>query len=185
MEFSREQADFPAEQPPSRQEARLPPAHADPRGSRDPFDAPPQGPQRAVGLTPVHPGRAAPMLPPSNRMRSADEFSAVVRGGARVRRGSLVLHHLAPASVADGPSSSFQPPRVGLVVGRGVGESVVRHRISRRLRAQLAARLDRLPPSSLTVVRALPDAAGADSVRLGRDLDAALERLGLRSQVPA
>jgi ribonuclease P protein component len=116
-------------------------------------------------------------------MRSADEFSAVVRGGARARRGSLVLHHLA-LDVADA-TAPVQPPRVGLVVGRGVGESVVRHRISRRLRAQLATRLDRLPDSSLTVVRALPDAATADSQRLARDLDAALERLGLRARVSA
>ncbi|MGH3848032.1 MAG: ribonuclease P protein component, partial [Pseudonocardiaceae bacterium] len=68
-------------------------------------------------------------------------------------------------------------PLVGLVVGRSVGGSVVRHRVSRRLRAQLAQRVDALEAGSGLVVRALPDAALADSGTLGRDLDAALSRL--------
>lgn len=69
------------------------------------------------------------------------------------------------------------PALVGLVVGRAVGGSVVRHRVSRRLRAQLAQRLALLAPGSATVVRALPAAAEADSAALGRDLDAALRRV--------
>ena len=70
-------------------------------------------------------------------------------------------------------------PRVGLVVGRAVGGSVVRHRVSRRLRALMAARLATLPAGSATVIRALPGAGTLDSARLGRDLDDALSRIGL------
>jgi ribonuclease P protein component len=130
------------------------------------------------------------VLPSSNRMRSSAEFSAVVRGGVRVRRGALVIHHLRAAPTVDAsaaspssanPTAGDPAPRVGLVVGRGVGESVVRHRVSRRLRAQLASRLDRLPQHSMTVVRALPEAASLESARMGRDLDAAFDRLGLTS----
>jgi ribonuclease P protein component len=66
---------------------------------------------------------------------------------------------------------------VGFVVGKGVGPSVVRHRVSRRLRAEMAQRLPQLPPGSGTVVRALPPAAAATSTELGSDLDAALARL--------
>jgi ribonuclease P protein component len=118
-------------------------------------------------------------------MRSAAEFSAVVRSGARVRRGVLVVHYLAvlPAPLVSTSAGDAPPARVGLVVGRGVGESVVRHRVSRRLRAQLTARLNRLPSGSATVVRALADSALADSVRIGRDLDAAFDRLGLPAPV--
>lgn len=65
----------------------------------------------------------------------------------------------------------------GLIVSKKVGGSVVRHQVSRRLRAELAARLDRLPAGASLVVRALPEASGASSDRLGRDLDAALSRL--------
>jgi ribonuclease P protein component len=118
------------------------------------------------------------VLPSSNRMRSPALFSAVVRRGSRARRGTLVVHYL---PVAPSSLQLSAEPTVGLVVGRGVGDSVVRNRVSRRLRAQLAARLDRLPAHSATVVRALTESAGAESARLAHDLDAAFDRLGLRT----
>jgi ribonuclease P protein component len=65
-------------------------------------------------------------------------------------------------------------PRAGFVVSRAVGGSVVRHRVSRRLRHLIAARLPELPPDARVVVRALPPAAKASSVDLAKDLDAAL-----------
>jgi ribonuclease P protein component len=72
---------------------------------------------------------------------------------------------------------SAAPALVGLIVGKSVGGSVVRHQVSRRLREQLRARLPLLPAGSTTVVRALPAAASAPSVQLGVDLDSALRRL--------
>jgi ribonuclease P protein component len=68
---------------------------------------------------------------------------------------------------------------VGFVVSKAVGNSVVRHRVSRRLRHQMAERLGQLPVGAAVVVRALPPAATASSAELGKDLDAALRRLGL------
>lgn len=91
-----------------------------------------------------------------------------MRSGARVRRGSLVLHQY---------QGSEGAPIVGLIVGKSVGGSVQRHRVSRRLRAQLALRIVALPAGSATVVRALPAASTASSAALGADLDAALTRL--------
>jgi ribonuclease P protein component len=112
-------------------------------------------------------------------MRRSTDFSSVVRGGVRARRGTVVVHQAVGTRVAG-------PPIVGLVVGKSVGGSVIRHRVSRRLRAQLAERLALLPEGSGTVVRALPEAAAADSAQLGRDLDAALARLaaGVRGAHP-
>jgi ribonuclease P protein component len=102
-------------------------------------------------------------------MRRSNDFASVLRSGVRARRGRVVLHqHLALHS---------GPPTVGLVVGKAVGGSVVRHRVARQLRAQLARRLLSLPHGSGTVVRALPTAAGATSAELGADLDAALGRV--------
>jgi ribonuclease P protein component len=75
---------------------------------------------------------------------------------------------------ADAPITSA---RIGLVVGKPVGGSVVRHQVSRRLRAQLSARLDRIPVGARVVVRALPGAATAGSHQLGQDLDRALSRI--------
>jgi ribonuclease P protein component len=109
------------------------------------------------------------VLPAAHRMRRSTDFSSVVRGGVRARGGWLVVHHLSALDAG--------PALVGLVVGRPVGGSVQRHRVSRRLRAQLSARLDRLPDGSGTVVRALPGAAEASSRELGAALDTALGRL--------
>ena len=119
------------------------------------------------------------MLPTASRMRRSTDFSAVVRGGTRVRGGVLVVHHRAHL-VSEPAAGDAVAPLVGLVVGKSVGGSVVRHRVSRRLRAQLAARLDRLPAGSGTVVRALPEAATATSASLGRNLDHAFDRLASR-----
>lgn len=110
------------------------------------------------------------MLPRANRMRRSGDFTSVVRDGARSRRGCLVVH-LQPG-LTDGA-----PPQVGLIVGRSVGGSVVRHRVARRLRAQLAAQVPMLPSGTGLVVRALPDSAQATSGRLGADLGSALSRI--------
>ena len=75
---------------------------------------------------------------------------------------------------------------MGLVVGKAVGTSVVRHQVSRRLRAQLRPRLDLLPAGADLVVRALPEAATASSAALGRDLDRVLTKLtGKPAVLPA
>jgi ribonuclease P protein component len=71
------------------------------------------------------------------------------------------------------------PPgaRAGFVVGRSVGNSVARHRVTRRLRAVVGDELHRLPSTADLVVRARPEAAEATSEVLRRDLTAGLDRL--------
>jgi ribonuclease P protein component len=109
------------------------------------------------------------VLPAGNRLRRSADFAVVVRRGTRARGGPLVVHHLSGAGV--------DAPRVGFVVSKAVGGSVVRHRVTRRLRAQTAARIALLPVGSGTVVRALPPAATASSAELGAALDRAFGRL--------
>lgn len=70
-----------------------------------------------------------------------------------------------------------RPPRVGFVVSKAVGNSVVRHRVVRRLRALVAERLDGVPTGWDLVVRAQPAAATAASSSLGEHLDHALSRV--------
>ena len=67
--------------------------------------------------------------------------------------------------------------RAGFVVGKAVGNSVVRHRVTRQLRAVVRAELDRLPATADLVVRARPEAATAGSAVLHRDLSRGLDRL--------
>ncbi|MEV8606655.1 ribonuclease P protein component [Amycolatopsis sp. NPDC051373] len=117
------------------------------------------------------------MLPAAARLRRSEDFRVVLRRGSRAGRRRLVVHALTTDPSAAAPDAV----RAGFVVSKAVGNSVVRHRVTRQLRHLVSARLGTLPPGSSLVVRALPPAASASSAELGADLDAALRRLGLTS----
>jgi ribonuclease P protein component len=110
-------------------------------------------------------------------MRRSTDFSSAVRRGRRVRRGSIVVHFVAPTSASAADPGDVDAAQVGFVVGKSVGGSVVRHRVSRRLRAIMASRLAELPAGSATVVRAMPGAGQATSAQLTEDVDGALARV--------
>jgi ribonuclease P protein component len=115
------------------------------------------------------------VLPAGSRLTRREEFASVLRRGRRSGRSRLVVHLHRPAG--------DEPSRAGLVVSKAVGGSVVRHRVSRRLRHLLVPRLDALPAGTMLVIRALPPAAAATSAELGEDLDAGL-RGALRKTAP-
>lgn len=114
------------------------------------------------------------MLPPSHRLTRSADFGAVVRSGRRTKTAALVVHH------RRGVRDESAPALVGFVVSRAVGNSVVRHRVSRRLRAQMMPLLGQLPGGSATVVRALPGSAAASSSTLAGELSVAVGRLAAR-----
>lgn len=109
------------------------------------------------------------MLPSAYRMRLRTDFESAVRRGHRAGRRTLVVH-------ASCGTSSEAVPKVGFVVSKQVGQSVVRNRVKRRLRAVMAGRVATLPRGALVVVRANPAAVQADEVALTADLDSALSR---------
>ena len=112
------------------------------------------------------------MLPAARRLRHKDDFTVALRRGERAGTRRVVLHWAA--------TDEAHPTRVGFVVSKAVGNSVVRHRTQRRLRHLLFDRLPGMPPSGgLLVVRALPPAGNASSEDLSADLDRGLRRLGL------
>jgi len=120
------------------------------------------------------------VLPAPARLRRREDFALAVRRGRRAGRDTLVVHYLSPDQLspqATVAADRLPVARAGFVVGRAVGNSVIRHRTVRRLRHLVRDRLDRLPASSLLVVRALPAAAEVDSATLAGDLDSALDRL--------
>jgi len=90
------------------------------------------------------------MLPRGFRLRRASDFKATVRSGQRKKAGHFVLYR----REVDGGQA-----QVGFIVGKEVGNSVVRHRTTRRLRHAIA-QLHNPPASSQTVIRCLPGAAG-------------------------
>jgi ribonuclease P protein component len=110
------------------------------------------------------------VLPARHRLRSSADFAAVLQGARRAggsRSGSrLIVVHANSTDARAG-----QPPRVGFVVSKAVGNAVVRNRTKRVLRHAVAARLDRVPAGTDLVVRANPPAAGAASNELGADVD--------------
>jgi ribonuclease P protein component len=128
------------------------------------------------------------VLPAQARLRRRPEFTTVVRSGRRVGRPTMVLHYLpdrAPgardlidrSATPHGPVDAVSGPRAGFVVGKAVGNSVVRHRVTRRLRAAVLQELHRLPASADLVVRARPEAATAPFGQLQADLAGGLDRV--------
>jgi ribonuclease P protein component len=103
-------------------------------------------------------------------MRRRADFTAAVRVGRRASSPALVLH------VVDRPDQT-EPARVGLIVSKSVGGSVVRHQVARRIRAVCADRLKDLRAGDLVVVRARPDAAMATSAQLAADLDLGMAKV--------
>ena len=114
------------------------------------------------------------MLPASNRMRSAPQFRETTRRGVRIPSGAVVLHVLA--------TGALDEPRVGLTIGKAVGNSVVRHRTARRIRAAFASCVNDLPMGSLWVVRALPGAGESSSLHNDVVSGIAKARLKLESR---
>ena len=89
LEPPSEQAHLPAEQPPPRQDPRLPSAHAHPRRPRDPGDPPCA---RAARACPPDRPRPDAVLPTENRLRRRQDFATAVRRGRRAGRPLLVVH---------------------------------------------------------------------------------------------
>lgn len=129
-------------------------------------------------------------------MRHGDDFSRAVRSGYRTGRDTVVMHVVwgspmvpvhpqsgdeAVDDAHPGTSEHAQPrsdaARVGFIVSRAVGSSVVRSRVKRRLRHLMRERVGRFPDRSLIVVRATPKAAAAPSSLLAADLDAMIDKV--------
>jgi ribonuclease P protein component len=64
-----------------------------------------------------------------------------------------------------------QPPRIGLVVSKAVGNAVVRNRTKRVVRALMSSRTGALPDGLDVVIRAKPDLPGTPTAVIAQDLD--------------
>ena len=75
-----------------------------------------------------------------------------------------------------------QPPRVGFVVSKAVGNAVVRNRVKRVLRALMSTRVPQLPDGIDIVVRANADLPGSPRALLVQDLDRLLSTVLRRAR---
>ena len=89
------------------------------------------------------------MLPSAHRMRKPLDFQRTRRMGRKFVVPGLIIH------ISQGLFGS-DPVRVGITVGKDCGNSVTRHRISRRIRAAMQPWINELPPGSAVVIKALP-----------------------------
>ena len=74
------------------------------------------------------------------------------------------------------PLAGLHPVKVGFIVPKSVGNSVVRHRLYRQLRHLMRDRLSAFGHGDLVTVRAFPAAEGSSSAELGSQLDRAIEK---------
>jgi ribonuclease P protein component len=110
------------------------------------------------------------MLAAAHRLRSHSDFTRIVRQGRKSKHGVLVVHVL---------PGSHTHSRAGFVVSKAIGNSVTRHRVTRRLRAALAAQFALHTSPIDVVVRALPGAQRAGVDQLSSSVNRALSSLGV------
>lgn len=72
---------------------------------------------------------------------------------------------------------SSEQSKVAFAVGKNVGNSVIRHRVTRQLRHIVTPFLTRFPSGSHVVVRALPAAATATFAQLSENVEFALTKV--------
>ncbi|MFM1952597.1 MAG: hypothetical protein RJA33_1391 [Actinomycetota bacterium] len=100
------------------------------------------------------------MLPVSARLTSPQDFARTTKSGLRVTSEHFVGYlHINP--VTNNPAVN-ENPRAGLIIGKGVGGSVRRHRVSRQIRHALAPQLENFPQGSLIVIRGLKQGSSID-----------------------
>lgn len=105
-------------------------------------------------------------------MRRSADFAIALKGARGGANRVLVSIEAKPAEL----QADLHPVKVGFVVPKSVGNSVIRHRVYRQLRHLIRERLGQFSEGSLVVVRALPPAKGATSTELAEDLDAAITK---------
>lgn len=140
----------------------------------------------AARSTSEHPGRTNEGLGRSQRLRSARDFSRVRSRGRRVSSRLLTLTYLrqvvSPATSstnATNATNATHATRVGFVVGKRVGNAVVRNRVKRRLRESMRRQLSHFPRGWDIIVSARPEAAQADYAALNSELRSLCERAQL------
>lgn len=113
------------------------------------------------------------MLPAQHKLTSPRQFRRTIKGGRRAGTRTVVVHmHINTGEDAIAATG----PRFGLIVSKAVGNAVVRHRTSRRLRHVCMTFIPKLPASVDVVIRALPASATASSEQLEKDLAKALRK---------
>ena len=112
------------------------------------------------------------MLPRQSRLTSPSDFARTTKSGIRVTSQNFVGYLYIQ------PAADFSA-RAGLIIGKSVGGSVYRHRLSRQVRHAIAPHVAKLPHGSLLVIRAIK---GSDSVNVISEITETINSLIKRSE---
>ncbi|GAC66768.1 ribonuclease P protein component [Gordonia soli] len=128
------------------------------------------------------------MVASRHRISHRSEFQRTLKTGVRVSTRDLTVHVMVvPASWPDPAGrraavDSVGGPWLGVIVSKSVGNAVVRHRVSRRLRHAFADASSSAPtPSTMVVLRARPSAAETSSTDLADQLRQAFAHRRIRA----
>jgi ribonuclease P protein component len=89
------------------------------------------------------------VLPKNARLTISADFARATKSGTRVTTENFVGYlYISPVTNND-------HPKCGLIVNKGVGGSVTRHALARKVRHAVAPQIAKLPSGSLLVIRAL------------------------------
>lgn len=109
------------------------------------------------------------MLPSTVRLRNSLEISQTLKAGKRYAAKHLVFH----IAQSNNPESRF-----AFAVGKNVGNSVIRHKVTRRLRHLVMDNYQKFPAGSDVVVRGLPGCERASHEELQTSFTDALAKVG-------
>ena len=90
------------------------------------------------------------MLPKNARLTLSADFTRTTKSGVRVTSEHFVGYLYINTAPSEISISKF-----GLIINKGVGGSVIRHNLARKLRHAVAPHLPNLPKGSFLVIRAL------------------------------
>ena len=129
------------------------------------------------------------MLAKQHRLTAPQDFSAVMRRGARAGTSTVVIAVLIrrSSSVQQLTTQAGRGWRCGFIVSKAVGNAVVRHRTTRRLRHIVRDLIESggitLPQDAQCeiVIRALAESAMADHPSLSADVASGLRRAAVKA----
>ncbi|MBC2682515.1 ribonuclease P protein component [Corynebacterium anserum] len=119
------------------------------------------------------------MLSEQNRLRSSAAFAQAVKHGRKKGSRTVVVYKYEPDNP---PLVTNGGPRMGVIVSKAVGNSVVRHKTARIIRAALRnvmadPRGVQFKDTQTFVIRALPYSATAQTGEVEKDVRSCLRRI--------
>ncbi len=116
------------------------------------------------------------MLPAENRLRNKNEFAQVFKKGRKSGNKILSVHVL---DKKQGEES--KPTQIGFVVSKKVGNSVIRHKVIRKLRHIMRENKTKINTQAV-VIRAFPATATATYSDLEKALLKEFQKLGVLNE---